>query len=271
MTIQYGNAAYFFYPTVIVAFTAVLYLALRNRGEHTKICAVLFLMLLNLAQHLLKRYIYPQYRDHFDIRVSTAYNLCALLILAAPFVFVGKNKLVKDFLVLFGTNGGVVTMLFPYWYIDQPLWQWDVFRFYLCHGFLFASSLLIALLNLRRPDPRNAFRLPLIFFGALILISFNDIVLFVLRGAEGDLFATLSSYNPCWLYRPAPQFERILPLIRLLSPDLFLGDFATGKPFVPLLWYFVPMYLLIALLSFLIGTWCKKTVRRTPFPTPREK
>ena len=253
MIMQYGNFAYFFYPILIISFTVGLYFLLRRRSEQTKKAVLLAMMLVNLAQHLLKQYLYPQYWGiDFDVRLSTAYNLCALLIIIAPFVLLGKNALWKDFLILFGTNAGVVTMAVPYWYIGQTIWQWDVFRYYLCHGLLSSSSLLIALLGLHRLNYRNFRKIPFLFFFSLILVCFNDIILYAVQGAEGNLWETLCAYNPCWLFHPIEEFDWLIPIIDVFTPDLFMGDLATGEPFTPLLWYFIPMYLLIAVLAFLI-------------------
>ena len=61
MIMQYGNFAYFFYPILIISFTVGLYFLLRRRSEQTKKAVLLAMMLVNLAQHLLKQYLYPQY------------------------------------------------------------------------------------------------------------------------------------------------------------------------------------------------------------------
>ncbi len=253
MIIQYGNFAYFFYPILIVAATTGAYFALRHRTMRTKKITLLAMMIVNILQHLLKPFLYPMYRGApYDVRLSTAYNLCALLILIAPFVLLGKSALWKDFFVLFGTNAGVVTMAVPYWYIEQTLWQWDVFRYYFCHGLLSSSALLVAMLGLHQLNWRNFFKIPFLFFFCLIVITFNDIVVWAMQGAQGDLWQTLTAYNPCWIFRPAEQFAWLLPAFDFFTPDLFMGDLATGEPFTPLLWYFIPMYLLIALLAFAI-------------------
>ena len=253
MIMQYGNFAYFFYPILVIAFTVGMYFLLRKRSERTKKYVLLAMMLVNLLQHFLKKFIWPMYwGTDFDVRISTAYNLCAFLIIIAPFVLLGKNKLWKDFLVLFGTNAGVMTMAVPYWYIGQTIWQWDVFRYYFCHGLLSSSSLLIALLGLHKPDWRNFWKIPFLFFLSLVLVCFNDLVLAVARGTQDGLFDLLYAYNPCWLFHPIEEFSFIIPVIDFFTPDVFMGDLATGEPFTPLLWYFIPMYLLIAVLAFII-------------------
>ena len=77
-------------------------------------------------------------------------------------------------------------------------------------------------------------------------------ILYAVQGAEGNLWETLCAYNPCWLFHPIEEFDWLIPIIDVFTPDLFMGDLAAGEPFTPLLWYFIPMYLLIAVLAFLI-------------------
>ena len=253
MIMQYGNFAYFFYPILIVGFTVGMYFLLRKRSERLKQGVLLAMMLVNLVQHFLKQYVYPHYwGTQIDFRICTAYNLCALLIIGAPFVLLSKNKVLKDFFVLFGTNAGVVTMAVPYWYIGQTVWQWDVFRYYFCHGLLSSGALLTALLGLHKLNWRNFWKMPFIFFLSLILICFNDIIVYAVQGANGNLWDVLYSYNPCWLFHPAEEFAWLVPVFDFFSPDAFIGDFATGKQFTPLLWYLIPMFLLIAILALII-------------------
>lgn len=269
MIMQYGNLAYFFYPGLILLFSAALYLLLRRRSEQTKKGVLLAVMLANVLQHLCKRHLYPMYWDApYDLRLSTAYNLCALLILIAPFVLLGRNSLWRDFFVLFGTNAGVMTMAFPHWYIGQSIWQWDVFRYYLCHGLLFSGALLMLLLGLHRLSRRNFWKLPFLFFLSLVLITFNDIVIWAIQGAQGDLWRVLNEYNPCWLFHPPEQFRQILPLIRFFTPNVFLADPVTGRPYIPLLWYCIPMYLLISVVAFSL---CTPAERRQNKPLSTEK
>lgn len=74
MIIQYGNFAYFIYPIFVVAFTVGVYFLLRRRTERTKKLVLLAMMLVNILQHFLKKFIYPQYwGTAFDWRTFTAW------------------------------------------------------------------------------------------------------------------------------------------------------------------------------------------------------
>ena len=87
MIIDYGSAAYFI-PFLITALAvAALYFAFRGRTAHTKRAVVLVLAALNIAQHILKQFIYPHYESMaYPDLINTAYNMCATLILITPFV-----------------------------------------------------------------------------------------------------------------------------------------------------------------------------------------
>ena len=251
MILQYGNFAYFFYPLLSAVFVAGAYFLLRRRPLAVRKGVVLALMLINLLQHFFKPFLYPQYRgQEFNVLLVTAYNLCAFLIIASPVVLLFKSAAWKDFIALFGTFAGIVSMAIPHWFIGKPFWTWDVFRYYFCHALLFASSLLTLLLGLHRLRWRNFWKMPFLFFLTLILVCFDFVAVAYFRGTQDSLAAMLDAYNPCWFFHPVEQFDFIVPVIDFFTPDLFMGDPATGKPYTPLLWYFIPMYLLIALLSF---------------------
>lgn len=254
-TINYGSLSYFVCVFIPVLLVAGLYFLLRRRSVSAKKTVIGILLFLNLGQHLFKSVLYPQYYGQGFGSISTAYNICAFLIIASPFVFFLKSNLWKDFITCLGTAAGLGAMLVPYWFIGQTVFQWEVFRFYLCHGLLFMTSVLPALLGLHRLSWRSFWKLPFLYYLMMSLILINDTVCFALGmygDPAGDLFATLSSLNPGWCMHPNDAFGPINDLIFALSPDIFLGDAAAGKPYVPILWYAVPAFLLIAIGGFCV-------------------
>ena len=83
------------------------------------------------------------------------------------------------------------------------------------------------------------------------LLPYNGIFAVTLwKDVLFSAFLLLIRGKKAFLFHPVEQFDFIVPVIDFFTPDLFMGDPATGKPYTPLLWYFIPMYLLIALLSF---------------------
>lgn len=260
MTLRYGNFAYFFYPMLTAALILGLYFLLRGRKTSVRRAAVSVLMLLNLFQHFFKAFLYPQYwGKEFDPLLVTAYNLCAFLIIASPAALLGRSEAWKDFIVLFGSFAGFVSMAVPYWFVGKRFWTWEVFRYYFCHGLLLSSSLLTALLGLHRLHWRNFWKMPFLFFLSLILVCFDFIAVSYFKGTQEELGSLLYSYNPCWFFHPVEQFDFIVPVIDFFTPDIFMGDAASGKPYTPLLWYFIPMYLLIAAVTFAVTALADRT------------
>lgn len=258
MIINYGSAAYFIPFIVTAAVVVALFFALRRCSARVKTAAVFVLALINILQHVLKQFIYPHYFGNpYPDLINTAYNMCATLIIITPFVLLSKSRALKQFLSYVGTVAGVITMIVPHWYIGQTFFQWDVLRYYLCHGLLVATSLLPSLWGLYKFFWRDFWKLPFIFFGLLILIAFNDLVFYTvgLMGdwSAGNFFSILYDINPCWMMHPNEGFAWLVPVIDFFTPDIFMGDAATGRPYTPILWYAVPLILLFWVLGFVLG------------------
>ena len=229
---------------------------MRRRSDRVKKIVIVALMLANLAQHLLKQFIWPHYwGDDYPSLINTAYNMCATLIMLSPFIFISKSGLWKDFITYVGVGAGLITMAVPYWYIGQSLWQWDILRYYFCHGLLFITSLLPAITGLHKVNWRNFYKLPFVFFFCLILIVFDYLICYALGIfgdiSSGDFFEALYEANPCWMMHPDDGFGWLTSVIAVFTPGIFMD--ADGGTSVPLLWYAIPMYLLICVLGFVIG------------------
>lgn len=255
MTLSFLSPSYFLCLAIVVLFLVGVFFLFRKSSQRTKKAVLLVLMLLNVGQHLLKCFVWPHlYGTGFGLS-NTAYNVCATLILASPFVlFFGKGA-IRDAMVYIGTAGPMLAMVVPYWFQGQPLFQWEVLRFYFCHVLLVATSLLPALWGVYRLSYKRALLVPLFFFLVLIVIVLNHIICYALGlwGEGTDLFAGLYELNPCWLMHPAPPagFEWAQAALEALTPSVFLGN--GTRPYTPLLWYFIPMYLLLSLVAFLLG------------------
>ena len=253
MKFGYFTPAYFISLGVTVLFVTALYFAFFKCKKGVQKGVVLTLMLLNVAQHLLKSFVWPHLYGRGFAYENTAYNVCAALILLSPFVFLFGKGGMKDFMVLVGTGGPLLALVVPFWFEGKDWLSWEFLRFFVCHVLLVATSLLPALWGLHKLSYRNFWKIPLNFFGVLILIMFN-IVVCVCLGLYGNgtekLFDVLYAANPCWMMHPAPPagFGWVQTVLEALSPPIFLGG--NGRPYVPLLWYAVPMYLVLALAAF---------------------
>jgi len=57
--------------------------------------------------------------------------------------------------------------------------------------------------------------------------------------------------NPCWSFGPPEEFSWLIGVVKVFSPDYFVDTNPTGMP-TPILWYFIPMYIVITLLAFCV-------------------
>ena len=125
MLIDYGSFMYFAYLFVVILVCLILYFIARNESDCVKKVVVLFVALLNVAQHLFKGKIYPQYNGNVPLHLSTAYNVCAFLILVSPFIILFGNSLLKNFLTYVGSFAGMIAMVVPYWFIGKTAFSWE--------------------------------------------------------------------------------------------------------------------------------------------------
>ncbi len=259
MKLDFLSPAYFLCLVLAAAFVVLMYFLLRKQSKKIQRMTILLLMLVNIFQHLAKTFVWPHYWSRTDAPFAyenTAYNVCAFLILISPIALYSKASALKDFHLYLGTLGPLLAITVPYWFEGQNVFQWEVARFYFCHNLLIATSLLPLLLGLTKPKWKNFWKIPLLFFLMLILIQFNNIICVfagLLGNGQSDLFAVLYNANPCMMMHPnfPAGFEWAQRAIEALSPAVFLGN--GERPYTPLLWYAIPMFLLLAVLALLFG------------------
>ncbi len=255
MKINYFSPAHLIYIAIAIVLCVALYIILRKKDEKTQRLTVLVIMLVNVAQHLLKTVIYPNpaYDGLGFTALSTAYNMCAFLILASPLTFLIKSTAFRDFIYYIGTSAGILALLIPYWNIGDDIFDIEVIRFFICHALLLSSSLLPLLLKLHNPSYKSFYKLGLCFLLTLIVILINNAVcvaLGIYPGVGHLSFAeALYVINPVWTYYPADVFAFVGTVAKYLSPSVFTGNNAAGMN-IPILWYAIPVYILVTLIAF---------------------
>lgn len=250
----YGSPFYIFSIVLLLGIAAAAWAVLRRCSIRVQRNAVLALMLMNTFQHFFKPLIYPQYWGTGFSSLMSAYNMCAVLIILSPAVFLWGNRFLKNFIFFVGTVAGIAAISVPFWYIGMDVSElgWDYARFYICHAILFVTSLTPLTLGLYRPRWKEFWQVGLAFFLALGIILINDVIFIRLGlypGADaGDVYGSLLRLNPCGTMGPPDGLPWVADLVKVFTPAVFRG--------VPILWYAIPLYLgvsLIALGMFLIA------------------
>lgn len=225
-------------------FSAAVFAVFRKRREDVKRRVALVFADLNLFQHLFKSAIWPPHFGNGFTLVNSAYNMCALLILAAPFVLRSHNAMLRQFFACVGTVAGAAPLLIPHWFLGQTPFTWEFLRSWTCHTLLFGSALLPVLWDLVRFDYQSALWDGFLLLGALALVFLNNAAYFACEGAP--LAAALREQNPMWLLAP----EEPSPLRSLLSALAFP---MFGKTLPPVFWDAIPVFLASTALFYLVA------------------
>jgi hypothetical protein len=187
--------------------------------------------------------------------------MCALLILLSPLAFFIKLSPLRDFIYFIGTSAGVVALLVPYWNIGDDALSGEFVRFFICHMVLLASSILPLLFGHHKASWRRFAFLGISFFAAIGLILLNDALMIrigLYPGFSGEnIWEGLKAANPIWSFSPPESFSFVIKIVDVFTPDFLMGD-KSGKNLVPVLWYFIPLYLFISLAAFAIFALCDR-------------
>lgn len=253
MNFHYGSIWHILSIALNLAIPAGLYFILRKRSVKTQKIVIAAIIAVNLLQHLFKYWIWPhKFTAEFTFeRDNTAYNMCAFLIIATPIIFFIGSDLWKNFITYVGSVAGFIAIAVPFWFEGGSVFSWEYLRFFVCHALLFTTSILPALLGIYKIRYRKFWKIGLVFFLALILIIFNNLAWAAMKGNVKDWYALLRGQDPCFVMGPPEKFPIFEKIASALTPSIFLGG--DGKPYVPILWYAIPMYLLITVLTFCIG------------------
>ena len=254
MTINYGSPSHIAYILIALVFAFALYFVFRGRSKRAQKILILTLMCLNVIQHVFKSYIYPQHFGEGFNALTTAYNMCATLILLSPIVFLTRVKFLRDFVFYGGAVAGMIAILVPYWNIGMSALSWEVYRFFICHALLFASSLLTLLFGFHKASFRSAFGFAPAFFLAIGVIILNDIICIkcgAYIGTDGlSLLDALYFVNPTWSFGPPESFAWLLSLAEALAPDVLV--YMPDGRCVPVLWYFIPIFIIMTLVGLVV-------------------
>ena len=255
----YGSPFYIASILLAVGLLVGAYFLLKGRSEKTQKAVIIILMSLNVFQHVFKFLIYPQYAGEGFSVLNTAYNMCAALILLSPIAYLTGNRFLRDFTFYIGTIAGIIAIAVPYWFIGLEVGElgWEYVRFYVCHAMLFLSSALVLLLGHHRATYKRSFAVGLSFVLTLCLILLNDLTVLKLGLFPGydstDVYAALRAINPFWSMGPPTDgtFSWLVGAVEALSPSFLCGGNSKGL-YVPILWYALPLYVGISLVSLAV-------------------
>ena len=260
MIIEMFNGWYFFWLLLSAGAIVGLYFLLRNRSETTKKAVLWSLLAFGLLLHFLKVYIPPYSVDEARmLRDSWFVNICGANIALFPFMFLSKNKHVKDYMFYIGVLSGLIALFYP----QEPLAKtnqlgemWDIIRFYYHHWMVMAVPLLMAILNLHRPSYKRVLAAPTGLLLLMLFIILNQIFqseLGFIPLRDNANFFDINFKNSSYIWGPGEN-DAIGSFLALFTPSFFktipVGEFAGQIKYWPWFWMIVPAYVLVTPLSF---------------------
>ena len=258
--VHFGNFFYFLAIFVLFVGTLGLTLLCRRQGKKFAKKLILTLLWLNFALHFAKQLL-PSYISRWPVGLtdSAAPNLCAVLIIIAPFVFLFGNAYWKDYLYYIGMVSGILVYFVPtgamrYEAYPQgfgdPEYFAEVLRFYFCHFPLVACSFLMVEQGFHKLDYHRLWALPLMFGIVLAIVALNSFFFGPILKVQGfpheilgpdGLLNRMGPHseiaNQSMAFGPQPNMDKALSWIYpFLIPGLMTFVIDGQLYFTPVIW-----------------------------------
>lgn len=261
MFIEMFNFWYFFFLFASVGVYLGLYFLLRNRSTRTKNIVLFSILVFALLLHFLKVFIPPystdearMYRDIWFI------NICAVNILFFPFIFLSKNKTLRDYMVQIGIASGFVATIYPVepmMKADQMAEILDIIRFYIHHAVIWIVPLLMVTLDLHKISYKRILRMAPCLLGVFLFIMLNQLFQQELgftpvRGSGNPDITDIGWKNTSYIWG-ADEGDIIGEVLDVFCPKLFktipVGPHAGARKHWPFFWMICPVYVYFTILS----------------------
>lgn len=261
MNVQMFNGWYFMWLAIMAAMTAGLYFLLRNKTEKTQKIVMFSILVFGLLLHFLKAYIPPYSVDEArHLRDAWFVNICAANIAVFPFLFLLKNKHIKDYMFYIGVISGLIAIFYPQEpmaKVDQAGEVLDIIRFYFHHWMLFVIPMLSVVFKHHKLSYKRIWNAPTGLMILMLFIMLNQLFQSELGfiPLRSDDFFSINYKNSSYIWGPGEN-DAIGNFLALLTPKFFktvpVGEFAGQEKYWPWFWLIVPAFVYVCVISFVI-------------------
>ena len=187
--------SYFFYNILIALICVGFYFLMRNKSDKAKYYTILTLLIIGIFVHFSKLLI-PEYQNTMpdSIIEVTLSSPCAISALTFPFIYLSKNKTLKDYLVVFGILSGVATLLFPLDIQGKSMFDIDVVRFYVAHLIILLTPLFTYIFKIHTLTKKWIKHTILLFLLVLLIIVINNELFNILVLKQTGQLESLGQY-----------------------------------------------------------------------------
>ena len=256
MKFTYGSFPHIVSIVGLILISVGVYFLFRNKSRKAQNIFLLTIMLLNVFQHIFKCIVWPHlYRTGFTFK-STAWNFCGFAILATPIIFATKINSLKTFMSIMGSIAGAIAICVPFWFVQagSDLTNfysfWEFARFYTIHVMLFVCSIMQLLWGHAKIKWEDFWKTGLYILGFLSFIYLNNFIFgSITKHGFKEGFEFAKANNVIMIAGPmfSFPFKNVATVLdKICLPFL---KFNGGTDYVPILWYAIPVYIVISTIA----------------------
>jgi hypothetical protein len=224
-TIAYGNSSYLLYILMLVVLTYILYAFLKKRSERFRFFFLFSLLIFAFVLHFLKIIVVESYKAGLPYTLSliSVENICAFSTVFFPFMFLSKNKTIKDYMIIVGTISGLAAFFIPAEGFGRDPFQGNVVRFYIAHYIIFVVPFLMAKLKMHQISYARLWKLPLIVYFVMFVVMLNEVMLnvFGIVNAHYTDYYSGNFRNTAFVFGIPNILEPFKPIVYFLTPKVF--------------------------------------------------
>ncbi len=255
MYVEVGNFYYYLYIVLAILLTIIFILFLNNKSDKFKHRFIMFLLFSALALHFLKLAFYP-YNQMFPtiIRKVTFENICAISTLIFPFIYLSKNKVLKDYMLVMGIAAGIAAYIYPteaildtfdsFYFGRKSAFSFDVIRFYYAHFVIFVVPFLMASFKIHVFSFKRIIYIPVMVMCIFLLIFLNELLLILFGWIDPSTIYDIDIRNSSFVFGIPEHYKNAAVIF-----DIFVFDFLKAYPkdganiYYPVIWFIVPAFI----------------------------
>ena len=171
------SLSHILYLLIITLFCLGFYFLFKNKSKKTQSIAIFSILFLSFIIHFFKLLL-PEYRNElpYSLQAITFESICAISTLTFPFIFISKNKALKDYMIIIGIISGVATLLLPLQATSNNFFNLNTIRFFYAHFAILFSALFMLLFKLHTLSNHWIKHTLIIFFLVCILMTINNTI-----------------------------------------------------------------------------------------------
>ena len=194
---NFFSIAHLIYIIICILICLAFYYIFRNKSEKVKYIATFIPSLLALIVHFLKLLI-PEYRNTLpdSLLAITPETICATSTLIFPFIYISKNKALKDYMAIVGILSGFLTIIIPGDIIGYSPFNIEVMRFFFAHLMILITPLFMLIFKIHTLTKKWIKHTLITFFIILAIVALDNLTYIYIKGGKQGVEDYINSLNP---------------------------------------------------------------------------